>query len=357
NLVKHASPQRTATAEKRSRIATIFTGGTIAVSADSPASVVPALSGREILDRVPELAKALPAVDVHVHDFATLPGPHISPETMRTLAGFIRAIMDNRPSEEPMDGFVVTHGTDSLEETAYFLDLVAGTRAPIVITGSMHTSTDAAWDGGRNLVDAIAVAASREFHGVGALVVMNGEIHAASEVTKTHTMDPGTFRSLDFGPIGKVNTLARIEPIKTRDPKSRTQIALTEEAGLPYVELLKTYSGMDDRLFIASLKEGARGIVVEAMGQGNVPPGVAKGIARAREMNVPVVITSRCPSGPVRPYYAYEGAGQELEGLGCIFAPYLNGPKARLKLMVALAANALEQAFSATIAVRPAATS
>ena len=94
---------------------------------------------------------------------------------------------------------------------------------------------------------------------------------------------------------------------------------------------------MDDKLFITALKAGASGIVIEAMGQGNVPPGVINGISRAREMNIPVVITSRCRFGPVRPYYTYEGAGRELERLGCIFAPYLTGPKARIKLMLAIA--------------------
>lgn len=325
-------PQMSGMRNTEASIAAIFTGGTIAVSTNKTASVVPALSGREILERVPEIAQYLPAVRVQVHDFATLPGPHISPEMMLTLAGFVRAM------KEHADGIVITHGTDSMEETAYFLDLVATDGVPVVLTGSMHTSTDAAWDGGRNLVDAIAVASSPAFRGMGALVVMNGDIHAASEVTKTHTMNPGTFRSLDSGPLGKVNTLAMDEPRRTREPMRRVSIELPEDAELPYVELLKTYSGMDDRLFVAALKEGAAGIVVEAMGQGNVPPGVVNGISRAREMNVPVVITTRCHAGPVRPYYAYEGAGRELERLGCIFEPYLTGPKARIKLMLALAA-------------------
>src|ERR1019366_962078 len=129
-------------------IAAVFTGGTIAVSANKTSNVVPALSGREILERVPEIAQYLPALQIHVHDFSTLPGPHISPEMMLTLASFVRAL------KEHADGFVITHGTDSMEESAYFLDLVIGDSFPVVFTGSMHTSTDAAWDGGKNLVDA-----------------------------------------------------------------------------------------------------------------------------------------------------------------------------------------------------------
>jgi L-asparaginase len=224
-----------------------------------------------------------------------------------------------------------------MEECAYFLDIVSASEHPVVFTGSMHPSTDAAWDGGRNLVDALAVAASPEFKGAGTLVVMNGVVHAASEVTKMHTMRTDTFHSADFGPLGTVSTLAMDPPRRIRTAHGRTHIPLSDDAELPYVELFLTYSGMDDSLFIAALKSGAQGIVIEAMGQGNVPPGVVNGIARAREMKIPVVITSRCLSGPVRPYYAYEGAGRELERLGCIFAPYLTGPKARIKLMVALA--------------------
>jgi L-asparaginase len=313
------------------RVAAVFTGGTIAVSANKTAPK-PVLTGREIMERVPEVAQYLPSLKVQVHDFAMLPGPHMSPEMMLTLAGFLSAIGEN------MDGMVVTHGTDSMEECAFFLDLVSNSESPVVFTGSMHPSTDAAWDGGRNLVDALAVASSPEFRGVGSVVVMNGLVHAASEVTKMHTMRPDTFHSPDFGPLGTVSTLAMDEPRRLREAKRRVHIPLSDDAELPYVELFVTYSGMDDSLFVAALKAGAQGIVIEAMGQGNVPPGVVNGIARAREMKIPVVITSRCHAGPVRPYYAYEGAGRELERLGCIFAPYLTGPKARIKLMVALAA-------------------
>ncbi len=328
---------RTGVALKRTNregtsVAAVFTGGTIAVSANKNSNVVPVLTGREILERVPEIAKYLPTTRVQVHDFATLPGPHMSPEMMLTLAGFVRVL------QEHTDGIVITHGTDSMEETSYFLDLVIGDHVPIVFTGSMHTSTDAAWDGGRNLVDALAVAGSESFRDSGVLVVMNGYIHAASEVTKTHSMRTDTFRSPDFGSVGTINTLAMDEPRRFRAPRTRHHIPLPEDVELPYVELLQTYAGMDDRLFVAALKAGAAGIVIEAMGQGNVPPGVVNGVARAREMNVPVVITTRCMSGPVRPYYSYEGAGRELEKLGCIFSPYLSGPKARIKLMIARAA-------------------
>lgn len=323
---------RSAAPVKKSRIALVFTGGTIAMTADQKSGVRPQLSGRDIIQRVPEIHEYLPDVSIDIHDFATLPGPHISPEMMMTLVDFVKAVAENH------DGIVITHGTDSVEECAYFLDLAIGELTNVVFTGSMHPATDAAWDGGRNLVDAIAVAASPEFRGQGVLVMLNGVIHAASEVTKFHTMRPDAFQSHDFGPLGTVNVLESVPPKKIRDPQQRTTIAFDDDVELPYVEFLKAYAGMDDHLFVAALKHGAQGIVVEAMGQGNVPPGAVNGIARACEMNIPVVIASRCQAGAVRPYYAYEGAGFELKKLGCHFAPYLSGPKARLKLMLAIAA-------------------
>src|SRR5438132_4546877 len=137
------SPTRTETLG--AHVAAVFTGGTIAVSANKKSNTVPVLSGREIMERVPEVEQYLPSIHVQVHDFATLPGPHISPEMMLTLSEFVTA-----PGEHS-DGVVVTHGTDPMEECAFFLDLVTQTNGPIVFTGSMHPSTDAAWDGGRNL--------------------------------------------------------------------------------------------------------------------------------------------------------------------------------------------------------------
>jgi L-asparaginase len=315
----------------KGRVAAVFTGGTIAVSPTKSRGVAPGLSGKEIMALVPETEHHLENIDIEIHDFATLPGPHVSPEMMLTLAQFVQALA------ERADGVVIAHGTDTLEECAFFLDMVLGDHKPIILTGSMHTATDAAWDGGRNLIDAIAVAGSKQFDGQGVMVVMDGLVHAASEVTKTHSMRTDTFKSLDFGPLGTVSTLASSAPMRSRAPRHRLSFVYNEDWELPYVELLKTYTGMDDGLFVAALKGGAAGFVVEAMGQGNVPPGVVNGIARAREMGLPVVVTTRCPSGPVRPYYTYEGAGKELEQLGCIFAPYLTGPKARLALMLAIA--------------------
>jgi L-asparaginase len=325
-------PQSKSIAEKTPRIAAVFTGGTIAMTATQKKGVIPTLAGKDIISRIPELQEYLPNVEVEVYDFATLPGPHISPEMMLTLASFVRALL------ERVDGIVVTHGTDSMEESAFFLDLVIGDHKPIVFTGAMHPSTDAGWDGGKNLLDAFAVAGSEEFWDQGVIVVLDGTVHAASEVIKSHTTRTDTFKSADFGPLGTVHVLEHAKPHRSREPHHRLSIPMNDDEDLPYIELLKAYSGMDDQLFVSAIKAGAAGIVVEAMGQGNVPPGAVNGIARACETGIPVIVTSRCSAGPVRPYYAYEGAGKELEKLGCLFSPYLSGPKARIKLMLALAA-------------------
>lgn len=330
--VSSPTEQPSSVQTQKKRIALIFTGGTIAVTTDKNAGLVPNLKGKEVLDRIPEVGKYLPDVEFEVFDFATLPGPHMSPEMMLTLKDFIRVASDDS------DGIVITHGTDSMEETAYFLDLTLGIDKPVVVTGAMHHSLDTAWDGGSNIIDAIAVASSGDFVNEGVLIVMNGTIHHAAEVTKAHTMRTDTFRSPEYGPLGTVNTLALGVPEKLRSSKFRQHISVSDDNELPYVELFKTYTGMDDMLISCAIKEGVKGLVFEAMGQGNVPPGAMNGIAKAREMRIPVVITSRCPSGPVRPYYAYPGAGRELQKLGCLFASYLNGQKARLKLVLALAA-------------------
>ncbi|HET9136216.1 MAG TPA: asparaginase [Candidatus Kapabacteria bacterium] len=333
----NTSAEQQPASEFSSRIALIFTGGTIAVTTDKNAGPIPNLKGKQILERIPEVEKYLPQVETTVYDFSVLPGPQMSPSMMITLAEFVSAVL------EECDGVVITHGTDSLEECAYLLDLVIDTPKPIVFTGAMHHSLDAGWDGGSNLIDAIGVAASAVFRNEGVLTVLNGAINSAAEVTKSHTSSSDTFRSMDFGPLGSVEILACIPPVKLRPASKRVHLALSEDSELPRVELFKTYTGMDDHLFAFAIKEGVQGIVVEAMGQGNVPPGALNGIARAREMHIPVVITSRCPSGAVRPYYAYEGAGRDLEKLGCLFAPYLNGQKARIKLMMALACGAGEE--------------
>jgi L-asparaginase len=251
----------------------------------------------------------------------------MTPEIMLKLSKEIK----KKINEENVDGIIVTHGTDTLEETAYLLDLTIKTEKPIVVIGAMKTSSEPDWDGPRNLLDAIHIINSPNSKGMGVLVCLNGEINAASEVTKTHTEDIETFHSLDFGALGFVD---RGHVIFNRMPRKLETIE-TDHIN-SNVDLIKIYAGMGEKFFKCSADTGAEGVVIEAMGVGNVPPTAFEGIKYVVEKGIPVVLTSRCPSGETLDIYSYPGAGKWLKKLGVIFTDYLNGQKARIKLMLCL---------------------
>ena len=285
---------------------------------------VPRYSGDELLDKIPE-AKEL--ADITCYDFGKYPGPHMTPQLMMELSKKIRGLM----KEENYTGAIVTHGTGTLEETAYFLDLTIQTESPIVVIGSMKNSSEPEWDGPRNLLDAIHICLNENCRNLGVLVCLNGEINAASEVTKIYTEQIDSFTSLDFGNLGFVQN-GRV--ILNRLPRKLETIE-TDHL-VPNVDMLTVYAGMDDKFFKYSADSGVEGIVVEALGVGNVPPPAFEGIKYAVEKGIPVVLVSRCPAGETLDIYSYPGAGKWLHKLGVIFADYLNGQKARIKLMLAL---------------------
>ncbi|KAF0151255.1 MAG: asparaginase/glutaminase [Ignavibacteria bacterium] len=303
----------------------VFTGGTFSMKIDDRTkAAVPFFHGEELINMIPE-ARGL--ANLFIYEFGNFPGPHITPQRMIELSQKMNSFI----KESKYDGIVVTHGTDTLEETAYFLDLTMDIKIPIVVIGAMKTSSEPDWDGPKNLIDAIQVINNSNSNGLGVLVCLNGEINAASEVTKTHTEDVETFHSLDFGSLGFVdkgrvwfNRLPRkLETLKADNIN-------------PNVDLIKICAGMNEKFFHFSADSGADGIVVEAMGVGNVPPEAFEGIKYAVERGVAVVLVSRCPAGETLDTYGYPGAGKWLKQLGVIFADYLNGQKARIKLMVCL---------------------
>ena len=285
---------------------------------------VPRFSGKELLRKIPDAKKL---ANITCYDFGKYPGPHMTPELMFKLSQTIKKII----SKKKFDGVIVTHGTDTLEETAYLLDLTIKTNIPIVVIGSMKNSSEQDWDGPKNLIDAIHVCLNKNCKDIGVLVCLNGEINAASEVTKIYTEQIDSFRSLDFGALGFVedgkvilNRLPRkFETIKTKKI-------------ITNVDLLTVYAGMDEKFFRYSAQSNVRGLVVEALGVGNVPPAAFEGIKYVVEKNIPVVLVSRCPAGETFDIYGYPGAGKWLNKIGVIFADYLNGQKARIKLMLAL---------------------
>lgn len=303
----------------------VFTGGTFSMKIDEETrAAIPYFHGEELIKLIPE-AKNL--ANISTYEFGNYPGPHMTPPLMLKLSKEIKKFVN----DENIDGIIITHGTDTLEETAYFLDLVIKTEKPIVVIGAMKTSSEPDWDGPRNLLDAIHIINNPNSRGLGVLVCLNGEINAASEVTKTHTEDIETFRSLDFGALGFVE---KGKVIYNRLPRKLEKLE-TEKIN-PNVDLIKVYAGMDEKFFRFSADSGVDGIVVEAMGVGNVPPKAFDGIKYAVEKNIPVVLVSRCPAGETLDIYGYPGAGKWLKQIGVIFAEYLNGQKARIKLIVCL---------------------
>jgi len=312
-------------AEKKN-ILIVFTGGTFSMKVDKKISggIIPRYSGKELLKKIPEAKKL---ANISCYDFGKYPGPHVTPEIMIELSRQLK----KKLSANNFDGVIITHGTDTLEETAYLIDLTIKTEIPIVFTGSMKNSSEPDWDGPRNLTDSIRVCLNENSRNLGVLVCLHGEVNAASEVTKIFSNEIETFQSLDFGALGFVqygrvvyNRLPRqLETINTENVNSN-------------VDLLTVYAGMDEKFFKYSADSGADGLVIQALGIGNVPPTAFKGVEYVIKKDIPVVLVSRCPAGETSNIYSYPGAGKHLHDLGVIFADYLNGQKARIKLMLAL---------------------
>lgn len=307
------------------KITVFFTGGTISMThTANDGSAVPTLTGVDICRAVPELS----GFELTNVEFGRFPGPHMSLERMLALSQEIRHAL-----QQDMDGVVITHGTDTIEETAFLLDILHDDPRPVVIVGAMRTSDELSWDGPVNLFSGCLVAGHPNARDRGVMVVMNNTINAASEVTKTYTEAIDTFVSPDTGPLGIVD-LQKV--IFYRKPVHRT--VLPPVTTCKRVELIDATAGTDGLLIDAAVDAGCAGLVVAAMGRGNVPPLMAEAIVRALRRGVPTVVVSRCWGGRVAPVYGYAGGGAQLMASGAIFAPWLNGPKARIALSLALAA-------------------
>lgn len=305
-------------------ILVLHTGGTIAMSEDQTTGKVAPNSENPLLNQGHLFEK-----DAHliVEDIFQLPSPHMTPKEMLILKQRIEKAILN----EGIDGIIVTHGTDTLEETAYFLDITLDHQVPIIMTGAMRSSNEIGSDGLYNFQSAVWVASSDEAKNKGVLIVMNDEIHTARYVTKTHTTNVATFRTPTFGPIGliaKNKVLFFQELIKIE----KFDISTVDKN----VYLLKAFAGMDSSLLDALNAPTTDGLVIEALGAGNLPPATLPGLQKLLENNIPVVLVSRCFNGVAQDVYDYEGGGKQLREAGVIFTNGLTGPKARIKLLVAL---------------------
>lgn len=305
------------------KILVLHTGGTIAMKEDqttggvSPDGKNPLLEAEIVLPHEVELV---------VEDIFNLPSPHITPKEMLLLVKRIQTAYTTG-----FTGVVITHGTDTLEETAFFIDTTIGNLIPIVLTGAMRSSNELGSDGLYNFESAIRVAACDEAQDKGVLVVMNDEIHTARYVTKTHTTNVATFRTPTLGPIGIV-TKQRILFMQELTPSKRMVINSVE--GI--VPIVKAYAGMTGDLLESLASASVDGVVIEALGAGNLPPQTLPALKKLLAKDIPVVLVSRCFNGVSEPVYSYVGGGKELADLGVIFCNGINGQKARLKLLIAL---------------------
>ena len=302
------------------KILVLHTGGTISMQADDSGAVVTSQD-----NPMNHVSNPLEGVEVHALDFFNLPSPHIKPKHMLALYQKIKEEADR------YDGFVITHGTDTLEETAYFLDTMEVPHKPIVLTGAMRSSNELGSDGVYNYLSALRVASDDKAADKGVLVVMNDEIHAAKYVTKTHTTNVSTFQTPTHGPLGLIMKY-EILYFKTAEP--RVRFDLDRIQGL--VPIIPVYAGMTEELLDLLPVDQLDGLIIQAFGAGNVPKETSQKLNALIQEGLPIALVSRCFNGIAEPVYAYEGGGVCLQKAGVFFVKELNAQKARLKLLIAI---------------------
>jgi L-asparaginase len=307
------------------RVVVLATGGTIASTYDEELGALrAALTGDEIVSSVPGLSDV---ARVSVEQIANVNSSDMTPAIWRTLSQRANAVL----AMPDVAGVVVTHGTDTLEETAYFLDLTVTSDKPVVMVGAQRAPTNYDTDGPRNMLNAVRVAVSPEAVGMGTLVVMNGQINAAREVTKTNTLDVETFQTLDFGLLG----VADVEAVRFyRAPLRRQTIPLAVGARLPNIVIISEYAGSDGKAIRLLLEDGELdGLVVAGLGLAHVSAPTLEAIRVVRARGIPVVVSSRVLTGRIVPLYTNN---IQLLDAGAVQADNLSPQKARVLLMVAM---------------------
>lgn len=302
----------------------ITTGGTIASRAMSDGGpVTAAVSGGDLLHSLPQMPEG---VDLTIDEFA-----NIGSYAMTLQSAFSLAMRIDKALEDPaIDGVVVTHGTDTMAESAWMADLLVRSEKPVVFTGAQRTPDEPGADGPRNIADAIRIASAPEVRGLGAIVAFEQEFHAARDVTKSHASRVDAFVSYEHGKLGEVDG-ERV--VVHRRPVLRRHYAAT--GVVEAVDLIALAIGSTGAQLRFAVENGAGAIVIEGFGRGNATPAVTEAAVEAVRAGVPVVMTTRCQRGRVRPIYG-DGGGRTLADGGVIFAGDLSGPKARVLMAVLL---------------------
>jgi L-asparaginase len=311
------------------RVAIVFTGGTISMRHDPVAGGnVPALGGAALLDTVPGLDAIADLVPI---DHGLIPASHFTFADLFAISASVRDAL----ADPAIDGAVVVQGTDTIEETAFFLDLLHRGPKPIVVTGAMRSASASDYDGPANLSAAVRLAASREAAAadLGVVVALAGSIEAADDVTKTHASAFDTFRGLNRGSLGRIEQ-DRVVLGAVRG--ARRQVATDRAA--ERVFLVTTTVATDGTPIVALHAAGADGFVVAATGAGNTAPALLVAAEAAMADGLPVVVTTRCPIGAASGDYAFPGGGATWRRAGAIPAGHLGGPKARIALALGIGA-------------------
>jgi len=304
----------------------VTTGGTIAEKADpKTGAAVPAVSGADLIQAVPELGKL---ANIKVIEFCNVDSSRITPEQWRGLSQKVDEVL----KDPKVQGVVVTHGTDTMAEGAYFLDLTLQSKKPVVFVGAMRDGSDLSPDGPANLYNAVLQVVSDEAKDFGVTVTLNQYINAARHVRKTETTNVQTFNSGENGYLGYI-AMGKVRTF--HHPIREKKIPLPKKLSAEVV-LFRTFAGDDGRFIRYAVDTGAKGMVIEGVGAGNVNQDVFAAIKYALSKKVVVVISTRVFNGAVYPIYGGDGGGKTLQTAGTILGGDISGPKARIKLMLLL---------------------
>ena len=323
-----------AMAQDKPTVQFIATGGTIAMKIDPVKNApVPAISGEDLLATVPDVGKY---ANIQVKSLSNVPSDYMDPTRWVQLTKEVQAALNR----DEVAGVIVSHGTDTLEETAFWLDLTVNSPKPVVLIGAQRNASSSDFDGPRNLLNAVRIAVDEQSRNKGVMLAMNNQINAARYVTKTHTKNVETFQSGVFGLIGEVYP-DRV--IYASVPVRRQTFQLTN-VPMPEVEIFAMYGGANGMAIRNAVDRGVKGIVVQALGMGNMNVPMYEAVKYAISKNVPVVISTRVDNGRVMANYGFVGGGKTLYEAGAVMADDLSPQKARILLMLALQSGIDQQA-------------